>query len=152
TQLAWIKLEVLTLCVTLQEGAKNCSGHNHSSLSRRGYAIAPTRNCCNKRSTGAASPTDGGCAKLYQRPVPSSMHAVNEDTGSHIGTISRWKWLKVWRNAVNCRRLSALICRSASQARSPASSANCGKQNNPPQSPLGGRWARKTFSSCCSSR
>ncbi len=47
----------------------------------------------------------------------------------------RWKWLKVWRKAVNCVRLSALIWRCASHSRSSASSANCGKQNNPPTDP-----------------
>ena len=63
-------------------------------------------------------------------------------TVSHIGTISRWKWLKVWRKAVNCVRLSAFIWRCASHSRSSASSANCGKQNNPPHRPTDGNVKR----------
>ncbi len=106
------------------------------------------RNCCNKRSTGAARPTDGGCAKLYQSALPSSMQPVNDDTGSHIGTISKWKWLKIWRNAVSCVRLSAALAVAPANAAKFLRLGKLRKQYKPPHNPLGGRCASNTSSSC----
>src|SRR5690606_22116929 len=89
--------------------------------------------------TGAASPSRGGVARLYQSQSASATASTVDSTLISQGSMVSWKWLKVWvrSGSSRCsRRVSAW--RSARGARALRSSSS-GRLQSPPQSPVGGR-------------
>src|SRR5690606_33207083 len=88
--------------------------------------------------TGAASPRGGGVARLYQSQSPSATPGAAGSSRPSQGSMTSWKWLKVWVRAGSSRRSPRCgRCLAASGARALRSSSS-GRLQSPPQSPLEG--------------